>query len=76
MVRHVLSTPAHRNCKLETSSDAINPRSYNSVRVEPDTRDVDVYSPTSGLPGMPRVPDTDTVERDWEWMARDQPDSM
>ncbi|CAI7671811.1 unnamed protein product [Penicillium palitans] len=75
MVRHVSSTPAHQNCKLETYSDATNPRSYNSVRVEPNTSDVDVPSPPSTLSGVPRVPDTDAIEQDWEWMARDRPDS-
>ncbi|KAF4765597.1 hypothetical protein HAV15_003587 [Penicillium sp. str.  len=63
------------NCSLDGATCIVNARPSKLVRVEPNTRDVDVYSPTPGLPGMPRVPDTDAVEQDWEWMARDRPDS-
>ncbi|KAL2704616.1 hypothetical protein AAEP93_005687 [Penicillium crustosum] len=63
------------NCSLDGETCIVNARPSKLIRVEPDKNDADVSSPTSALPGVPHVPDTDAIEQEWEWMARDRRDS-
>ncbi|KAJ5496526.1 hypothetical protein N7463_008513 [Penicillium fimorum] len=61
------------NCSLDDNTCVVTGgRSLKLPRVQPDTHDASVPSPTSCLPVVPHLPNTEADEADWEWMAGDR----